>query len=431
MLQLIFLFFSGTTNLKDSQKEPSPLTTRRAYFRHTNMIAEFETKKSKKICTKLESRSSSRRFNFLSVSFFIILTSYVFSIQIYKNIGGNVDFIINPIKVQELARIVDVSQPAISEKFKDAESSIKGESNRIIGITPKGINDYLLKRGHNNLYRGGVYLSSNFCGGTSKTTSTISLGASARRFSDPEKTPIIWVDYDSQSSLTSVLNGGPIPESRSVLINYFEKRAKLEDILTPIGHKEDNLWLIGSNLSNLFLEKCMSKPIDIKNNMKKLIEDIFSKFGDHAKIFFDSPPALSSSTTSVICAISSLQNKYDTKFLIPLRTDKFSLDGARYFIKEKEGILDGFGLKDTETIVFLSNYDKRVKISVDILRDLLEDPILKEKLCPVMIRYSSEVVKAHYASRSIFNGKKNTATEDYTELALFIFGYKSAIKGNA
>ena len=50
------------------------------------------------------------------------------------------DFTISPIKVQELAKIADVSQPVISRKFKEEQSgSIKNDRNRILGITPEAI----------------------------------------------------------------------------------------------------------------------------------------------------------------------------------------------------------------------------------------------------------------------------------------------------
>ena len=341
------------------------------------------------------------------------------------------DFIISPIKVQELAKIAEVSQPVISRKFKEEHGAIKNDRNRILGITPQAIEEYLTAKGHGDIYQGGVYVASNLCGGTSKTTSSISIGASFRRISNPEKSPIIWVDYDSQFSLTSVLTGNAIADDKPVLVNYFENKAKLEEILTPVGNKEDNLWLIGSNLNNLYLEKTTSTPQAIRSNMRRLIEDIFAKFGNRAKIFFDSPPALSNTTSSLICALSELQEKYDTKLLIPLRSDRFSYNGARLTIQEKKSILEAFSLPDFDTVVFLSSFDKRLKISVDIFKQLLEDPTLKDFVSPVVVRYSSEVSKAHQGNRSIFNGSNSPATEDYTDLMLFIMGYSKSAVGNA
>jgi cellulose biosynthesis protein BcsQ len=342
------------------------------------------------------------------------------------------EFVVSPVKVQELARIAGVTQPAISKKFKDEPSgSIKNERNRILGITPQAIEEYLTARGQGEIYGGGIYLTSNLCGGTSKTTSCLSLGAAFRRIADPKKSPVIWVDYDSQFSLTSVLTGNAVPDEKPVLVNYFDGKAKLDDILTPVGAPDDNLWLIGSNLNNLYLEKILSAPIAMRSSMARLMKDIFSKFGDRAKIFCDSPPALSSSTSSLICALSELQGKYDTKLLIPLRSDRFSLSGAKLQMSEKKSILEAFNLPDCETVVFLSSFDKRLKISMDIFKQLLEDPNLKDFVAPVYCRFSSEISKAHQGNRSIFSGTNNSATEDYTDLMLFVMGYKKVLEGNA
>jgi cellulose biosynthesis protein BcsQ len=341
-------------------------------------------------------------------------------------------FEISPVKVQELARISGVSQPVISRKFKEDQSgAIKNDNNRITGINSNAIEEYLVNRNQGHIYRGGAYLCSNLCGGTSKSSSCLSLGAAFRRIADPKKSPIIWCDYDGQFSLTSVLTGNAIPDSKPILLNYFENKAKLEDILTPVGNPDDNMWLIGSNLNNVFLEKLNSTPQAIRGNMRRLLDDLFNKFGERAKIFFDAPPQLSSTTSSLICAFSETQKKYDTRLLIPLRSDRFSYNGARLTIQEKNSILEAFNLPDFETIVFLSSFDKRLKISVDVFKQLLEDPILKDFVSPVVVRYSSEVIKAHSANRSIFTGSsKNTASEDYMDLMLYVMGYEKP-EGNA
>jgi hypothetical protein len=53
-------------------------------------------------------------------------------------------------------------------------------------------------------------------------------------------------------------------------------------------------------------------------------------------------------------------------------------------------LIEAFNLPDIEKIVFLSSFDRRLKISVDIFKQLLEDPLLKEFVSPVVVRYSTE-----------------------------------------
>ena len=140
---------------------------------------------------------------------------------------------------------------------------------------------------------------------------------------------------------------------------------------------------------------------------------------------------MSSETETEFILKFERKKKYDTKLIIPLRSDRFSYNGARLTIQEKKSILEAFNLPDFETIVFLSSFDKRLKISVDVFKQLLEDPILKDFVSPVVVRYSSEVIKAHSANRSVFTGSsKNTASEDYMDLMLYTMGYEKP-EGNA
>lgn len=176
-------------------------------------------------------------------------------------------------------------------------------------------------------------------GGVGKTSATISLAYSARRITS-RKTPIILIDADSQSSLTTQL----IKEvGEHALIDYFEGKVSIKDLIKPLGGS-DNIYLIPSNLNNIYLDKALSKPSLIKSAMKKLFDDIFDHFkkegSDVAKIFVDFPPQLSSIFSSAVLGIAQYSNDVTKVLAIPLRADNFGVRGAEITISEVDELLE-------------------------------------------------------------------------------------------
>nr|WP_244924159.1 AAA family ATPase [Legionella beliardensis] len=106
-------------------------------------------------------------------------------------------------------------------------------------------------------------LSANLCGGVGKTTGTHSLSASARRIIHRDD-PIVVVDTDPQGSFTASMFGAPAEDNELILIDFLEGKTKIENILTEVGQ---NVWFIKSNLNQVYIDKVLSKPAEIKKGM--------------------------------------------------------------------------------------------------------------------------------------------------------------------
>lgn len=336
-------------------------------------------------------------------------------------------FEVSNLKLKELTKIAQVSVPSLSRKFKSItnDSLIERRNNRITGISPALTEEYLKEVGVTSFYKGSVIMSGNLCGGCSKTSGTLNLGACMRRLTDK---PIIYIDCDSQGSLTQQICDTPANDNEAILIDYLEEKASLKDILTEVKGSQ-NTYIIKSNLNNAYLDKVLSKPIDIKKLILKLFEDLFDTFGDEAKIFIDFPPQLSNIFTSSITGLSLLKKDILKVLLIPLRSDSFSINGGSHIVKEFTEVMEVFSLENNIDIhCYFSSVDRRIKATGDAMKLAISSEELAKHLSPVAIRYSSEVIKATMSNSTIFKEGKGTAPADYQDLIDYIYGYEKSDK---
>ena len=343
-------------------------------------------------------------------------------------------FAIPGMKVSELASILDSSNTQSSRLLKTQEENYLLYSNtRLIGAAPEAVEAVLRKEGHAYLYKPGIFAVATNVGGAAKTTAAVSLAAAMRRFTGRKRPEgkkggaVVVVDCDSQASATQQLLGGAIADGKPVLDDYVEGKCELADVLTPVGDRENNFWVIGSNLNNVFLDRRMTTGGKIRDTIFRLVKDIFEVLGDDAtRVVFDTAPQLSSTTQSIMCCLGRYGNEVHRRVLLPLRADSFSLRGANIAISELEETLRAYkDCNDVPVAAFFSSYDSRVKISVDIMRRVLEDRTLSAVVVDKVIRYSSEVAKAALYHQNIYSsGKRTAATDDYTDLALSVLNFE-------
>ena len=333
---------------------------------------------------------------------------------------------VSKIKVSEIAKITGSSIPLISRHFKESdETKVTRVNNRIVGITPEAVEEYLKHVGFDYFYRPAILLSANLCGGVGKTTSIFNLGASLKRITGKD-TPIVYVDGDSQGSFTSVIFGQPADDKDLLLIDFLEGKASIDDILTEL---EDNVWFVKSNLNQAWIDKVLSKPQDIKKGMLRFYESIFEKLGKNTKIFQDHTPQLSNLFASSICALNQLDDSILKTILIPIRSDKFAIQGADYILKEIAELTETFSLASTIDIhCFFSSIDKRVSTTAEAFRVVSSKENIMKHLSSVVVRYCSEITKSIMSPTKAANvyssGKNNNAAQDYQDLLQYIFSHK-------
>jgi cellulose biosynthesis protein BcsQ len=332
---------------------------------------------------------------------------------------------VQSLKPVELSRIAQINKTTLNRILQKEHAQLSVINNRIRGISPELVEE-ILKEKHPHLYKSSIILTNTTTGGVGKTSATISLAYSARRITS-RKTPIILIDADSQSSLTTQLVKDV---GEHALIDYFEGKVSIKDLIKPVGGT-DNIYLIPSNLNNIYLDKALSKPSLIKSAMKKLFDDIFEHFknagSERAKIFVDFPPQLSSIFSSAVLGIAQYSNEVTKVLAIPLRADNFGVRGAEITISEVDELLETFSIpKNAINITtFFSSLDRRVKTTADIFKMVMTNQELSKYLNPTAIRYSSELTKTSFRNETIYTRlEKSGVSDDYTDLLLSILGYQ-------
>ena len=326
------------------------------------------------------------------------------------------------IKTGELAKLADVSVAAASIFLKSLDSTLVTRSNRkTTGVSPEAV-ELFLRQHNSSFFRPTIILIANLCGGVGKTTSAINLCFGLRRIIN-RKTAVVIHDADPQGSATHQILGQMANEDELILADYLEGRAKLKDILTPLG---DNTWILKSNLNNASIEKLLMKPIDIKTRMLSFYQDIFHTLGEETKIIQDHHPDLSVFLASSICALHQLPDTYLKAVLIPLRSDEFAISGGQKIIKELEDLKETFSFdKDISIHCYFSNMDRRIPTSGAALQVAASKEEIIKYLSPIVIRYSDEIPKSLHNHSNIYSsGKKSKATEDFNDLLLSIFSSK-------
>jgi cellulose biosynthesis protein BcsQ len=332
---------------------------------------------------------------------------------------------ISKIRVSELAKMTGLSVPLVkSQLSRYDETHVTKINNRIVGISPEGVESYLREIGLNYFYRPAIILSANLCGGVGKTTSIYNLGACLRRITGRE-TPIVYVDGDSQASFTSAVFGKPADDTDPILIDYLEGKASLDSILTEVQH---NIWFVKSNLNQAWIDKVLNKPQDIKKGMLKFYEAIFEKLGKDTKILQDHTPQLSNLFASSVCALNQLDDSVLKVTLVPIRSDKFAIQGADYILKEIEEITETFSLPNNIDVhCFFSSIDKRISSTAEALRIASGKTNILKHLSSVVVRYCSEITKGIMTSANVYSsGRNNNAAEDYQDLLKYVFSYRQA-----
>lgn len=334
-----------------------------------------------------------------------------------------------PLKISEISKITGHSVPLISKRFKEYdENKVLRSNKRIIGITNDAVEEYLMKNGFEYFYRPAVILSANLCGGVGKTTSIYNLGACMRRLCGND-TPIVYIDGDSQGSFTSIVFGEPADDQEAILIDFLENKASINDIVTEVGN---NVWFIKSNLNQVWIDKTLSKPQDIKKAMLRLYNELFEKFGNKTKIFQDHAPQLSSTFASSICALHQLPKEILRSVVIPIRSDKFAIQGADYILREIEELKDTFTLpNDIDIHCFFSSIDRRVSTTSEALKVARSKDSIMQNLSSVVIRYCSEIPKSIMACSNVYSlGKNNNAAQDYSDFLQYIFSFNREMNLN-
>ncbi|MCI1478094.1 MAG: ParA family protein [Clostridium beijerinckii] len=232
----------------------------------------------------------------------------------------------------------------------------------------------------------------NIKGGVAKTTSCVNVAAELGR----RGKKVLIIDLDPQSNATKYLNVYN-PNTKGT----YELLAG-EDV--PIqGTIYKNLWIVPANINLIMSEG------EILADTKKARETRLKKWLNSKKedsfdyILIDCPPSLGMLSINALAA-----SKY---VIVPLKIDKFALDGFEYLMGSIQGVKEEFN-DELKLLGILVTMDRATTINREIKQELKEE--LGDMLFKQSIRDNVDVIKSTFNSTPViyFNARAN-ASKDY------------------
>lgn len=243
----------------------------------------------------------------------------------------------------------------------------------------------------------------NIKGGVAKTTSTINLAATLSEAGNR----VLVVDIDAQSNSTMAFKAYNI-DDLSVSDVLLSKETHVTDVIKETEY--ENIDILGSNISLAFAEKKILLDItrNQQNRLKKALNEIEDKY-DYCII--DCPPSLNMITINALVASDEV--------IVPIKIDKFALDGLEYLLESIEEIKEEFNpnLKFKGCFVTM---DTATVVNKEIKKALKS--ILNDKLFDTTIRQNVSVTEASFEQVPVVYYKKNSnASKDYKNLVKEVF----------
>ena len=243
----------------------------------------------------------------------------------------------------------------------------------------------------------------NIKGGVGKTTSTINLGAILAK----EGKKVLIVDIDPQSNSTMAFDVYN-KEDKTISDVLLDNDINVKDVIK--NTEFENIDVLPSSIKLAFAEREIL--IDVtrsqQNRLKKALEVVEDLY-DYCII--DCPPSMSTITINALVASDEV--------LVPIKIDKYALDGLEYLLESINRIKDEFNDKLKFSGCFIT-MDDSTTVNKEVKRLLKE--LLGDKVFNSNIRKNVSVVESTFEQKPLVHYRpKSNANKDYIELAKEVF----------
>ena len=243
----------------------------------------------------------------------------------------------------------------------------------------------------------------NIKGGVAKTTSAINIAAILA----DKGNKVLVVDVDAQSNLTMAFKAYDI-DGLSVSDVLLDKSVNVCDVIKNTEY--ENIDILPANISLAFTEKKILLDVtrSQQNRLKRELDLVSDKY-DYCII--DCPPSLNMITINALVASDEV--------IVPIKIDKFALDGLEYLLESIDEIKDEFSPNLQFKGCFIT-MDTLTNVNKEIKKALKN--ILQDKMFNTSIRQNISVVEASFEQMPVVNYKRNSnASKDYINLVEEIF----------
>ena len=197
-------------------------------------------------------------------------------------------------------------------------------------------------------------------------------------------------------------------EDVSIADVLLDKNLDIEKVIKKTDF--ENIDILPSNVTLAFAERKILLDVNRsqQNRLAKALEEIEDKY-DYCLI--DCPPALNMITVNALCASDEV--------LVPIKIDKFALDGLEYLLDSIEEIKDEFNPNLNFKGCFIT-MDSSTTVNKVIKQELKS--VLGEKMFNTSIHQNVKVVESTFEECPVvFSSKKARASLNYKDLSKEIF----------
>lgn len=243
----------------------------------------------------------------------------------------------------------------------------------------------------------------NIKGGCAKTTSTANLGACLAE----QGNKVLLIDLDPQSNLTKLFKTYSM-DDLSVSNVLLDKNLDIHNVIKKTDFK--NINIIPANIKLTFAER--SILIDNTRSQQNRLSKALSKLNnEYDYCLIDCPPSLNMITVNALCASDDV--------FVPIKIDKFALDGLEYLLESIEDMKDEFNPNLNFKGCFVT-MDSATTVNKLIKKELKN--LLGDKIFNTTIKQNVKVIESTFDECPVvFSNKKARASINYRDLCNEVF----------
>lgn len=243
----------------------------------------------------------------------------------------------------------------------------------------------------------------NIKGGVAKTTSTANLGACLSQ----EGKKVLLIDLDSQSNLTKLFKTYSI-EDLSISDVLLDKNLDIHKAIKRTDF--ENLDIISANINLTFTERNIL--LDETRSQQDRLVIALSQINDkYDYCLIDCPPSLNIITVNALCASDEV--------FVPIKIDKFALDGLEYLLDRISEIKENFNFNLNFKGCFIT-MDTPTTVNKVIKQELKK--LLGDKMFDTTIKQNVKVIESTFDECPVvFGNKKARASINYRDLCKEVF----------
>ena len=240
----------------------------------------------------------------------------------------------------------------------------------------------------------------NIKGGVAKTTSTANLGAC---LSQQGKKVLL----DSQSNLTKLFKTYSI-EDLSISDVLLDKNLDIHKAIKRTDF--ENLDIISANINLTFTERNILLD-ETRSQQDRLVIALSQINDEYDYCLIDCPPILNIITVNALCASDEV--------FVPIKIDKFALDGLEYLLDRISEIKENFNSNLNFKGCFIT-MDTATTVNKVIKQELKK--LLGDKMFDTTIKQNVKVIESTFDECPVvFGNKKARASINYRDLCKEVF----------